>query len=142
MFEFSGALECLAFPADRLDPAKLWEHTCAEIFIASASGRYVEWNFSPTGQATRFEFTGYRCRSSASFEEPISVSVVRDEMVARVLATGPLLRGIEHPTHLGLAAVVRSPDSACSHWALRHPRSEPDFHDERSFSLDAGPMRG
>ncbi len=137
VFEFSGALEQLAFPEGRLDPARLWEHTCAELFLGCADGSYVEWNFSPTGQTTRFGFAEYRVRTSSSFEEPVQISVARDGRLARLEATGPLLHGVGDARCLGLCAVVRTPDDACSYWALRHPKAEPDFHDERGFLLNA-----
>lgn len=137
-FELAGALEHLALPSRPLEPDKLWEHTCVELFVASASGRYVEWNFSPTGQATRFEFSGYRVRTSASFDEGVRVSVIHQTDTLQLVATGPLLRGIEDAASAGLSAVARAPDDGCSYWALQHPRPEPDFHDHRGFALDAG----
>lgn len=136
VFEFDGALQHLALPTAPLDPAKLWEHTCAELFVAMEDGRYVEWNFSPTGQATRFEFSAYRVRTSASFDEGVKVIVTRRGHSVRLVASGPLLRGVERIVSASLSAVVRSPGGACSYWALKHPAAEPDFHDIRGFTLD------
>lgn len=135
-FEFAGALEHLVVPEAPLDPSKLWEHTCAELFVASEDGRYVEWNFSPTGQATRFEFSAYRVRSSASFDEAVETSVRRGEHALHLVASGPLLRGVDRIARASLSAVVRAPDGVCSYWALKHPGSEPDFHDIRGFTLE------
>lgn len=136
VFEFSGTLEHLALPKARLDPAKLWEHTCAELFLAGADGRYVEWNFSPTGQTTRFEFSAYRVRTSTSFGEGVKTCVTQHEHSVQVAASGPLLRGIDRIACASLSAVVRSPGGVCSYWALKHPAPDPDFHDIRGFTLD------
>ncbi len=136
-FEFCGGTEHLVLPGERLDPAKLWEHTCAEIFVGREDGGYVEWNFSPTGQATRFDFSAYRVRTSASFDEPVDVSVVQRPGTVQIVATGSLLRESEPVASLGLSAVARAPGDVCSYWALRHPTAEPDFHDVRGFTLDA-----
>lgn len=135
-FELAGALEHLALPEAPLDPAKLWEHTCAELFVAGEDGRYVEWNFSPTGQATRFDFSAYRVRTSASFDEDVKISVTRGEHAMHLVASGPLLRGVDRIASASLSAVVRSPGGVCSYWALKHPGPEPDFHDIRGFALD------
>lgn len=137
-FEFCGALERLSLPQARLDPAKLWEHTCAELFVAGEDGRYVEWNFSPTGQVARFEFSDYRERSSASFDEDVKTSVRENEQSVHLVASGSLLRGVDRIASASLSAVVRAPDDVCSYWALKHPRAEPDFHDRRGFILDGG----
>jgi len=141
-FEFSGALEHLALPKASLDPAKLWEHTCAELFVASEDGRYVEWNFSPTGQATRFDFSAYRVRTSASFDEDVEVSVTRREHAIHLVASGPLLRGVDRIASASLSAVVRSQGGVHSYWALNHPGAEPDFHDIRGFALDGRLLSG
>ncbi len=141
-FEFAGALEHLALPEAPLDPARLWEHTCAEFFVGREDGRYVEWNFSPTGQSARFEFSAYRVRTSASFDDGVKVSIERQDDLVRLVATGPLLRAIEHAASVGISAVARAPDDACSYWALHHPKPEPDFHDHRGFLLDARGLSG
>ncbi|MBV1862564.1 MAG: hypothetical protein KUG77_29345 [Nannocystaceae bacterium] len=141
-FAFSGALEHLVLPEASLDPAKLWEHTCAELFVASEDGHYVEWNFSPTGQTTRFEFSEYRVRRSASFDQDVETSVTRDEHALRLAAKGPLLRGIERIASASLSAVIRAPGGACSYWALKHPAGAPDFHDFRGFTIDGRLFRG
>lgn len=136
-FEFSAGIQHLVLSQTALDPARLWEHTCAELFVGLEGGGYAEWNFSPSGQATRFDFSGYRARSAASFQEPVEVSVVRRDRAVRIVATGPLLRGLSGVVGLGLAAVARAPTGGCSYWALQHSGAEPDFHDARGFALDA-----
>ena len=39
----------------------LWQHTCFELFLMDPdSGRYLEFNFSPSGQWAAYGFDGYR----------------------------------------------------------------------------------
>ena len=141
-FEFVGALERLCLPEAPLDPARLWEHTCAELFVAHEDGGYVEWNFSPTGQVARFEFSSYRVRTSASFDEAVETFVREGEQSVELVASGPLLRGVDRIAKASLSAVVRAPDGVCSYWALKHPGEEPDFHDSRGFTLDGRILSG
>jgi hypothetical protein len=140
-FEFCGAPEALALPTAPLDPAKLWEHTCAELFLAREDGGYVEWNFSPTGQVARFGFSAYRARVSTSFEEDLTTLVRRRAESVQLEASGPMLHGIGRIASASLCAVVRAPSGTCSYWALAHPKEEPDFHDRRGFILDARALR-
>ena len=53
-YVLEGAIERLEVPGGRLDPERLWEHTCTELFVGGAGTSYVEWNFSPTLQSARF----------------------------------------------------------------------------------------
>lgn len=131
-FRFRGAV---AVPQGPLDPARLWEHTCAELFLQQADGSYVEWNASPTGQVARFAFSAYRQRTDARFETGVDVSCLRRDDSLCIGFEGPLLRGVT-PVRASTPAVVRAADGACGYWALAHPRPEPDFHDHEGFTLD------
>ncbi len=134
----TGELDQLVVPTSPLDPLRLWEHTCAEVFVRDArSERYLEWNFSPTGQATRFEFERYRDRSSAVVDAPVRVVAQRYPQGLRIEARGPLLQGLAEPGRLSFTAVVRDTAGGSSFWALQHPGPAPDFHDPLGFVLDA-----
>jgi hypothetical protein len=129
-----GELERMRIPApgSRLDPERLWAHTCCESFVAPASGEdYVEWNFSPTGQIALFAFSEYRKRTTAPTIVAHSV-VTRIGRELRLEARVPLH---EQRVRLSLTAVVEDADGALSYWALRHPRDRPDFHDPDGFAL-------
>ncbi|MCR9164604.1 MAG: hypothetical protein ACE37F_13810 [Nannocystaceae bacterium] len=124
----------LALPEIALDPLRLWEHTCVELFGIGVQGpRYVEWNVSPTGQVARFEFADYRKRTRVTFPSSLSVSVERRAATAVVIAEGVF--GLRNMTAGAVTAVVRSGQGSVAYWALSHPRPEPDFHDPAGFVL-------
>jgi hypothetical protein len=117
-------------PEARLDPERLWEHTCCELFVALGQGEaYEEWNVSPTGQVTRFAFSSYRAR--VLFDTPaidVRVNASPRELVVEAglpqLGTGALLS----PT-----AVIEDAAGGLSYWAVHHPCARPDFHHRDGF---------
>lgn len=128
--------------ADRLDPARLWAHTCAEVFIAGDGERYVEWNLSPTGQAARFEFSAPRQRDAAAYpaHPGIFAEVAGGALVVR--ARVPVPAFADPRARLSPTMVLEHADGTRSYWALRHPAPAPDFHDPAGFalSLTCGPV--
>ena len=129
-FEGAG----VGLPMTSLPPDELWTHTCAEVFVARRSGGYAEWNFSPTGQAARFDFSSYRERVGFTDEVPIRVTCERASAGVCVRAQGQL--GLRDASVAAVTAVVRDGRGHCSYWALAHPTGEPDFHDPDGFILD------
>lgn len=123
--------------ATPLPPARLWAHTCCELFVAGADGApaYREFNFSPNGQWMRFDFSGYRQRIAAPDGPAPQIAVRRDagrlELQVRL--------GVEHlpagDLVVGLAAVVEHADGSHRYWALRHPAGQPDFHHRDGFAF-------
>ncbi len=126
----------LRLPEGELDPVRLWEHTCVELFEGHSEGPgYVEWNFSPTGQVTRFTFRAYRERVATDVFDSVGVRVERHVGGTRVIVEGELLS--ERPHAAAVTAVVRGPDGHCAYWAAAHPRVQPDFHDSAGFTLSS-----
>jgi len=137
-YHVAGALEALRVPShgSRLDPDRLWAHTCCELFVAPGEGEaYDEWNFSPTGQVAYYEFSSYRQRraSSSSPSPPLSIAVEPDGF--RLEARVPLRSGADGSARLSLTTVIEDSTGALSYWALRHPSDRPDFHHRGGFSL-------
>ena len=139
-YAVAGEIDRLRIPArgERLDPDRLWAHTCCELFVAPASGDgYLEWNFSPTGQVARFEFSAYRTRSSS----PGASTVVGDSTVSvhdrelRLEARVPLPPHLGDTARIALTAVLEDASGTLSYWALRHPCDRPDFHRLEGFVL-------
>lgn len=129
-YVFEGAIERLEIPSGRLDPERLWEHTCAELFVGETASRaYVEWNFSPTLQSARFAFSDYRERVE---HEPgdARVRIEKDANGLVLIARGAFT---PEPTKIGLTAITRDIDGAQSFWALKHPSERPDFHHPDGF---------
>jgi hypothetical protein len=101
----------------------LWRHTCFEVFVATRSRAYYEYNFSPSGEWACYAFSSYRKRVRAKLARPRW-----NGKVATISARGRI--------KIGLTAVIEEKSGALSYWALRHPRRKPDFHDRRGFTLE------
>ncbi len=62
-FKVDGSSRELKLPAPAAPErtAGLWHHTCFEVFLRDPQdGRYLEFNFSPSGQWAAYQFEGYR----------------------------------------------------------------------------------
>jgi hypothetical protein len=137
----------------------LWRHTCFEAFIAPGhaapvasdrtqaaasgddphGGRYIELNFSPSGEWAGYAFDGYR-RGMRPLEElaaPV-ITLDRDAGGGRwtVRAAVSVGRFAGARARLGLAAVIEDTGGRLAYWALRHPSDTPDFHHAGGFAAD------
>jgi hypothetical protein len=126
---------------------KLWAHTCFEAFVGLPdSPRYLELNFSPSGQWAAYGFDSYR-EGMAPVPGPaprlaLRLSEERLELDAEVSLGGSLSppgRGPQAPglrrLRIALSTVVEDREGRLSYFALRHPPGRPDFHHPESFSL-------
>lgn len=141
-YEVRGNLPYVSIPAAAEAPrrqGRLWEKTCLELFLGKEdSGRYWEFNLSPSGNWNVYRFTRYR---EGMREEPAITSLpfdVRTDPDALLLAAE---FGIGKIVPAGkdlavtVAAVIRTIDGGKSHWAPVHPASRPDFHRRDGFAL-------
>jgi hypothetical protein len=119
-----------ACPADGL-----WQHTCFEVFIAAtAQDTYREYNLSPSGQWARYIFCSERVRDrGAEQAAPVPDLLIRCEVQADHLVVQTELPTTDLPAPLegwtvGFTAVIEDTNGRLRHWALHHPRSQPDFH--------------
>jgi hypothetical protein len=130
----------IAVPGEPLDPERLWAHTCCEMFVARGGDEgYVEWNFSPTAQIARFDFSGYRQRRASPGATPARTQVTRSARELQLSARAPLPPPRGEPARVSLTAVIEDVDGALSYWALLHPRDQPDFHHPGGFVLALTP---
>lgn len=132
---------------------KLWAHTCFEAFVAvPGSPRYLELNFSPSGQWAAYRFDSYRQGMAPALDAAPRVLVARGkdrfELRAEVQLGGSFacLDRSPEPSdpsrlRLALSAVVEDREGRLSYWALHHPPGRPDFHHPESFSLALEPAR-
>ena len=124
-FVLNADLDRLRIPSRR--PPRfvdgLWRHTCFEVFLATRSRAYREYNFSPSGEWAAYGFSSYRKRARARIARPRW-----NGRVATIPSRGRL--------EIGITAVIEEKSGALSYWALRHPRRKPDFHDRRGFVLE------
>lgn len=126
---------------------KLWAHTCFEAFIGVPdSPRYLELNFSPSGQWAAYRFDAYReGMTPAPIPAPrLALRLIEERLELDVEAhlDGSLFSpapGSQGPgprrLRLALATVVEDREGSLSYWAARHPPGRPDFHHPESFSL-------
>lgn len=123
--------------AARVRTDGLWQATCFEAFVRTASG-YVEYNLSPSGAWAAYRFDGYR-EGMRELEMPAPFIVTRSAPGQFVLTADVTLpEDAFGATGLktGLAAVIRGVDGVIGYWALAHPSDKPDFHHPDSFALD------
>ena len=135
---------------------RLWQHTCAEAFIAAAGmPAYVELNFSPSREWAAYAFTAYRDGGTLAATRLEPQIVVRSDGAALTLdilvaladlsiagsfaADAPSFR--DTVLRVGLSMVVESTDGRLSYWALRHPSAHPDFHHPDGLTLRLEPAR-
>lgn len=115
--------------------ARLWEHTCCEIFIARREhAAYHEFNLSPSGEWAVHAFGRYREGAMLADESLDPRIVVRRR--AGILELDAVIKVKAGPLSIGLAAVIEAADGALSYWALRHAPGAPDFHDREAFALE------
>ncbi|MHB8813818.1 MAG: DOMON-like domain-containing protein [Steroidobacteraceae bacterium] len=130
---------------------RLWARTCFEAFVGlPESTRYLELNFSPSGQWAAYCFDSYRQGMVAALDAAPRLALRRSggrlELEAEVQLVATLAppasmprrspgRSGDRRLRIGLSAVVEDLEGRLSYWALRHPPGRPDFHHPESFSL-------
>lgn len=129
--------------AIRLPPAAppvatdgLWQHTCAELFVAVDGEKYREFNFSPSGAWAVYDFAGYRERTPGAPSGVPQIELTQDAVASElaVLLPASLLPG-GGALQVGLTVVLEAADGSKSYWALAHAGAQPDFHLRQSFTL-------
>ena len=139
----------LRIPPAVADPTRtdgLWAHTCFEAFIgAPGSARYLELNFSPSGEWAAYRFDSYRQGMVPALDVTPRLALSRGEDRLELQAevqlgespssAGPRPAAWNGRLRIALSAVVEDREGGLSYWALRHPARRPDFHHPESFSL-------
>ena len=127
--------------------ARLWQHTCCEIFIARRPmPAYHEFNFSPSGEWAAYAFERYREGKSLTDEalQP-SITLRTADRKLKLGAVIPLNRllsaDFSGKLKLALSAVIEDADGGLSYWALRHPPGKADFHHPEAFALELDEIR-
>lgn len=107
----------------------LWENTCLELFLLnSQTGEYIEINISPWGDWNCYLFSCYR--------KDMRAYNLGAPWVKKVGNLGWKLT-IDRPhfsfDKINIAAVLKYRSGTKEYWALSHPGSQPDFHNESAF---------
>jgi hypothetical protein len=101
-------------------------------------GRYIEFNFSPSGSWAAYCFDGYRSgmRPADLPADPVVTCIAESDSLELDVALS-LLPDIDVavPLRIALCAMVEEADGALSCWAARHAAARPDFHHADGFML-------
>ncbi|MFI4884166.1 MAG: DOMON-like domain-containing protein [Steroidobacterales bacterium] len=126
---------------------RLWAHTCFEAFVAvPGSPRYLELNFSPSGQWAAYCFDSYRQGMAPALGTAPTVAARHSEdrlelyaevqLCASFSCLAPGTRSPDRPRlRLALSTGVEDREGRLSYWVLRLPPGRPDFHHAEGFSL-------
>ncbi len=135
---------CLPQPSAPRIAERLWQHTCCEAFVKlHDSGRYHEFNFSPSREWAAYAFERYRegaLLGDAALDPHVSVRTTVEALTLQGVIRLPLLSSAYADAELALAlsVVVEERGGDLSYWALRHPAGKPDFHHPEAFALELG----
>lgn len=116
----------------------LWQTTCCELFVmADGESRYREFNFSPSGQWTVFDFAAYRQPLGITTPPPAPRVLARCQEDALRVDVHLMPSALPVGRHLrcALAVIVERDDGRLGFWALAHPAGPPDFHHSCNFTL-------
>ena len=115
----------------------LWHTTCFELFMMpkDGSGRYSEFNLSPSERWAAYDFAGYRKgQDNRDMAREPDCTMRTGQAMAIFDAAFPRVQMPEAPCAIGLSAVIEEVGGVKSYWALSHHKDQPDFHDPRSFT--------
>lgn len=144
-YDLQGDIARLRLPVAQPPVAAdfLWQHTCCEAFLATASGRaYREFNFSPSSQWAVYDFSDIRqAVPIPAVPEPpaIFISISDGSAILEARLPADLLPPLPGRQHLGLSAVIETAAGEKSYWALAHPAAQPDFHRREAWLIDLPP---
>ncbi|HXZ68072.1 MAG TPA: DOMON-like domain-containing protein, partial [Alphaproteobacteria bacterium] len=134
-----GAIANLRLPAAAA-PARadnLWQHTCFEVFIGSASTPvYYEFNFSPSTEWAAYSFSHYR-EGMRNLE--IAAPIIEARSAATRCELSVALDATNLPKGLwrvAISAVIEELNGHKTYWALAHAAAKPDFHNIDSFIFE------
>jgi hypothetical protein len=137
-FEVFAEMDKLLVPSlHGLRPGEnLWEHSCFELFIATSSHHYREFNVAPDGAWAAYDFAGYRSgRRPVGGDVFSSVKAHAEHNRYRmkcVLSHGAIP---DSARHVGLSVILEDKQGGHSFWALEHGPGKPDFHHVKSFRI-------
>jgi hypothetical protein len=147
-FTLEGDLDRVRVPVPRPPriAARLWQHTCCEIFIARKGlPAYHEFNLAPSGEWAAYAFERYRDGepfagglAAAKLDPQVTVRDAAGKLeldaLIRLDRLSPMHSGAK--LSLALSAVVEDREGLLSYWALKHPSGKPDFHHADAFAME------
>lgn len=119
----------------------LWQHSCFEAFIGSASSSaYAEFNLAPSGAWAAYAFDDARTgmRDLALAAPPLIAQPAPGHWSATLDLTGLDALTGPAPWRLAITAVIEAKGGSKSYWSLAHPPGKPDFHHADCFAARLG----
>ncbi|GAA6617832.1 DOMON-like domain-containing protein [Scytonema sp. NUACC26] len=119
---------------------ELWQNTCFEFFLGvENSDRYWEFNMSPSGDWNVYRFDSYRqgMQEETAFTIlPFSVQYLSDGLAIVLSVNLNLIISIDMILKVGISTVIKHKDGSVTYWALTHPETDADFHQQDSFIIE------
>ncbi len=124
----------------------LWETTCFEMFLKNEKmSEYLEFNFSPSGNWNCFSFQGYR-EGMREFQALSLVDIrlsgngvsqleLRAEIGLKRGSGFPESQFRQKQIKMGISVVLENIAGIKSYWALSHPTTKADFHDDDAYNI-------
>jgi len=138
-YTLHGLIDEIHFPqvAQPKRTDELWKDTCFELFCGRADeGRYVEFNFAPSGQWAAYAFTGYRVGMTELACAAPLINCTAGEGIFEMTVTVDLPESLRTVDVMGgFSAVIADKNGRTAYWALAHPPGKADFHHKDCFAL-------
>lgn len=137
-FRADKAAECdLRLPRGQFVEG-LWEQDVAELFVMAPSGRYQEFNLSPTGAWWCALFSGYREKETTLPDLPVTIENSRDETSWSVKLSLPIqalvvLENTSWHEALWNATAILDPGRPVYLCWGQQNGNQPDFHRADNF---------
>ena len=116
----------------------LWQHTCAELFVAVAGNpAYREFNFAPDNRWAAYDFVDYR-KSAVGIAQiltPQISSELNDDAFCISVRLDAACLPVSKALQFSATVVLEDDDGRLSYWAAVHPGEKPDFHHRDGFVL-------
>jgi hypothetical protein len=142
-FTLLGAVDQVVLPAPSNAPQRkdnLWETTCLEFFLGIKNSlNYWEFNLSPSGDWNIYRFEDYRqgmAEEPAYTELPFTTESESDAFSLSLKLDLDEIIPVGRVLNVGISAVTQFKDDKITHWALKHPGTQADFHERKSFCIN------
>jgi len=112
----------------------LWEGNCFEIFYFLQSGEYKEWNFAWNGDWNCYTFTKYRYPAPPQECKNVSNPKVFTTKTEKGIKQLVHFYEPEEMVSYNLTAVILEKDNRPTHYAIKHLKDKPDFHEQSLYT--------
>ena len=117
---------------------RLWQHTCAELFVAVPGiSNYREFNFAPDNRWAVYDFDDYRKPAGGIVQMPMPQisSELNDNAFCISVRLDAACLPVSKALQFSATVVLEDDDGQLSYWAAVHPGEKPDFHHRDGFVL-------